>query len=89
MWHALDQDSQTPLVAAVHAGCLDVVGFLGADRSNMHHKVQWAAQHGHLQVSRHTSYIQALPFQGASVRPAVAPTCNIILQCTQRQMFCL
>jgi hypothetical protein len=51
MWHALDQDSQTPLVAAVHAGCLEVVAFLGAERNHMHYKVQWAAQHGHLQVS--------------------------------------
>lgn len=50
MWHALDQDSQTPLVAAVHAGCLEVVALLGAERSHMHYKVQWAAQHGHLQV---------------------------------------
>jgi hypothetical protein len=51
MWHALDDQSQTPLVAAVHAGCLDVVALLGADRSHMHYKVQWAAQQGHLQVS--------------------------------------
>ena len=46
MWHALDQDSQTPLVAAVHAGCLEVVALLVAERSHMHYKVQWAAQHG-------------------------------------------
>jgi hypothetical protein len=51
VWHALDQESQTSLVAAVHAGCLDVVAVLGAERSHMHYKLQWAAQHGHLQVS--------------------------------------
>lgn len=51
MRFALDEDSQTALVAAVHAGCLDVVAFLGAEPGNMHYKVQWAAQHGHLQAS--------------------------------------